>query len=210
MELSGLLDPKDSIVVTEVGQHQMWAAQFVDRDVPRTFITSGGLGTMGFGFPAAIGAAFGCPGKQVVCIAGDGSFQMNSQEMATAAVNDVPVKVVIVDNRALGMVRQWQKLFYDRRYSQTELKDNPDFVKLSHAYAWEAEAVSHPSEVRPAFERMLASEGPYLVDLRITRDQSVFPMVAPGTALSEGLGVIDGKEGGVRILGTSEEGGGLR
>ncbi len=110
-KLSAKLDPHNSVVVTEVGQHQMWAAQFIDREEPRSFISSGGLGTMGFGFPASIGAAFGRPGAQVVCIAGDGSFQMNSQEMATAAIHNVPVKVVIMDNRALGMVHQWQKAF---------------------------------------------------------------------------------------------------
>ena len=199
-QLSCALDPERTIVATEVGQHQMWAAQFIGREIPRTFLSSGGLGTMGFGFPAAVGAAIGCPDKTVVCIAGDGSFQMNLQEMATAAINDASVKVVVVDNQALGMVRQWQKLFYHGRYSATELHDVPDFVKLAEAYGWGAERVERPEDVDAAFARMLSTSGPYLVDLRILRDQSVYPMVAPGEGLSEVIGVIDGDEG-LRILG---------
>lgn len=194
-QLSRALDPESTIVVTEVGQHQMWAAQFIDRELPRTFLSSGGLGTMGFGFPAAVGAAIGCPGKTVVCIAGDGSFQMNEQEMATAIVNQVPVKVVIVDNRALGMVHQWQQLFYHERYSETELDDVPDFVKLADAYGWGAERVDRPENVQGAIERMLATSGPYLLDLRVPRDQNVFPMVAPGNGLSQVIGAIDGTSG---------------
>lgn len=188
--LSGMLDPYGSIVVTEVGQNQMWAAQFIDRERPRTFLSSGGLGTMGFGLPAAIGAALAFPEKQVVLIAGDGSLQMNSQEMATAADNGAAVKVVVLDNRALGMVRQWQKLFYDGRYSATELADNPDFVKLAEAYSWQAERVDAPEKVKDAFDRMLKAEGPYLVDMHIDREQSVFPMVAPGSSLAEAIGAV--------------------
>ncbi|NGM16623.1 biosynthetic-type acetolactate synthase large subunit [Eggerthellaceae bacterium zg-893] len=196
--LSRLLDPERSIVVTEVGQHQMWAAQFVDRECPRTFLSSGGLGTMGFGFPAAIGAAVACPDKQVVCVAGDGSFQMNSQEMATAAINRVPVKVLVMDNRCLGMVHQWQKLFYHERYSSTLLDANPDFVKLADAYSWQAERVSDPAEVEGALARMLAADGPYLLDVVIDRDQNVYPMVAPGKALNDVMGAIDVAVGAVR------------
>ena len=206
-QLSRALDPNRTIVVTEVGQHQMWAAQFIDREHPRTFLSSGGLGTMGFGFPAAVGAAMGCPDKTVVCIAGDGSFQMNLQEMATAAINGVPVKVVVVDNRALGMVRQWQKLFYHERFSATELADVPDFVKLAEAYGWAAERVDDPREVEGAYGRMLSAEGPFLLDLRIPRDQSVFPMVAPGGPLSEVIGVIDSGEG-LRIISVDDGKGG--
>ncbi len=197
-KLSRKLDPESSIVVTEVGQHQMWAAQFVDRERPRTFISSGGLGTMGFGFPASIGAAFGCPDKQVVCIAGDGSFQMNSQEMATAAINNVPVKVLILDNRALGMVHQWQKLFYRERFSSTVLAANPDFVKLADAYGWAAKRITAPEEVEAALDEMLASEVPYLLDVAISEDQNVFPMVAPGSAMNDVLGAIDVAVGAVR------------
>ena len=199
-QLSRALDPACTIVATEVGQHQMWAAQFIEREVPRTFLSSGGLGTMGFGFPAAVGAAIGCPDKTVVCIAGDGSFQMNLQEMATASINGASVKVVVVDNQALGMVRQWQKMFYHERYSETELFDVPDFVKLAEAYGWGAERVERPEDVEAAYTRMLTTDGPYLVDLRILRDQSVYPMVAPGESLSEVIGVIDGDEG-LRIMG---------
>lgn len=188
--LSTMLDPHNSIVVTEVGQNQMWAAQFVDREETRTFLSSGGLGTMGYGLPAAIGAAIAFPEKQVVLIAGDGSLQMNSQEMATAAVSGAAVKVVVLNNRALGMVRQWQKLFYEGRYSATELEDNPDFVKLAEAYSWHAERVEKPEEVRAAFERMLDSDVPYLIDMRISREQSVFPMVAPGASLAEAIGAV--------------------
>ncbi len=197
-ELSRQLDPEASIVVTEVGQHQMWAHQFIDREVPRSFLSSGGLGTMGFGFPAAIGAAIAEPGKTVVCVAGDGSFQMNSQEMATAAINGVPVKVLILDNRALGMVHQWQKLFYDQRYSETLLDANPDFVKLADAYGWQGERVVRPGEVPRAIERMLASEGPYLLDVAISPEQNVYPMVAPGAALDNVMGAIDVAVGAVR------------
>ena len=193
--LSEALDPADSIVATEVGQHQMWAAQFIDRELPRTFLTSGGLGTMGFGFPAAIGAAIGNPGKTVVCIAGDGSFQMNSQEMATAAINGAAVKVVILDNRALGMVRQWQKLFYKGRFSATELDICPDFVKLAEAYGWNAAQVSDPAQLAAAYRTMLDTPGPYLLDVIIPRDQSVFPMVPPGGRTGEPIGAIDTQEG---------------
>lgn len=206
--LSRVLNPLDSIVVTEVGQHQMWAAQFIDRELPRTFLSSGGLGTMGFGFPAAVGAAIGCPDKTVVCIAGDGSFQMNIQEMATASINGANVKVIVVNNSALGMVRQWQTLFYERRYSGSELDSIPDFVKLADAYGWNAERVNAPGEVDAALKRMIDAPGPYLVDLVVARDQNVFPMVRPGKGLDDVIGVIDSGAG--RDFGscqTPEEGG---
>ena len=197
-KLSDKLDPRASIVTTEVGQHQMWAHQFVDREVPRSFLSSGGLGTMGFGFPAAIGAAVAHPGKTVVCIAGDGSFQMNSQEMATASINGVNVKVLIMDNRCLGMVHQWQKLFYDKRYSQTLLEPVPDFVKLADAYGWQGRRIADPAQVDAALDEMLASEGPYLLDVAISREQNVYPMVAPGAALDNIMGAIDVAVGAVR------------
>lgn len=205
-KLSNDLDPQNSIVVTEVGQHQMWAAQYIDRELPRTFITSGGLGTMGFGFPAAIGAAIALPGKQVVCVAGDGSFQMNSQEMATAAVHNVPVKVLIMDNRCLGMVHQWQKLFYHKRYSSTLLDAVPDFVKLADAYGWQGERVEEPGKVEEAIERMIAADGPYLLDVAISPEQNVYPMVAPGSALDDQIGAIDAAVGAVRtgMVGTDD------
>ncbi len=198
-QLSDKLDSDASIVVTEVGQHQMWAAQFIDRERPRSFITSGGLGTMGFGFPAAIGAAIANPDKKVVCVAGDGSIQMNSQEMATAAIYDVPVKLLILDNRCLGMVHQWQKLFYRERYAATLIADNPDFVKLAAAYNWQAERINKPQDVEAAIDRMLAADGPYLLDVVISSEQNVYPMVAPGSALDEQIGAIDAEEGSVRV-----------
>lgn len=197
-KLSQKLDPEASIVTTEVGQHQMWAHQNIHREHARTFISSGGLGTMGFGFPAAIGAKIGCPESEVVCVAGDGSFQMNSQEMATAKINDVPVKVLIIDNRALGMVHQWQSLFYNKRYSFTELADNPDFVKLADAYGWRARRVEKPEDVDAALDEMLASKEPYLLDVMIPRDQTVYPMVAPGAPIDDIIGALDVTLGGVR------------
>lgn len=198
-KLSDKLDPEASIVTTEVGQHQMWAHQNIHRERARTFISSGGLGTMGFGFPAAIGAQIGCPEDQVVCIAGDGSFQMNSQEMATAAINRAPLKVVIIDNRALGMVHQWQSLFYDHRFSFTELDANPDFVKLADAYGWQAMRIEHPDQVDEALDTMLASDGPFLLDVIIPTEQTVYPMVAPGAALDDIIGALDVTLGGVRV-----------
>ena len=197
--LSDKLDPHASIVTTEVGQHQMWALQNIHREHARTFISSGGLGTMGFGFPAAIGAKIGCPDEQVVCIAGDGSFQMNSQEMATAKINDVPVKVLIIDNRALGMVHQWQHLFYNDRFSFTELADNPDFVKLADAYGWRARRITKPEEVNDALDEMLASDEPYLLDVVIPAAQTVYPMVAPGAPIDDIIGALDVTLGGVRV-----------
>ena len=198
-KLSQKLDPEASIVTTEVGQHQMWAHQNIHREHARTFISSGGLGTMGFGFPAAIGAKIGCPESEVVCVAGDGSFQMNSQEMATAKINDVPVKVLIIDNRALGMVHQWQSLFYNKRYSFTELADNPDFVKLADAYGWRARRVEKPEDVDAALDEMLASKEPCLLDVMIPRDQTVYPMVAPGAPIDDIIGALDVTLGGVRV-----------
>ena len=197
--LSDKLDPEASIVTTEVGQHQMWAHPNIHREHARTFLSSGGLGTMGFGFPAAIGAKVGCPEDEVVCIAGDGSFQMNSQEMATAAINKVGIKVLIMDNRALGMVHQWQRLFYNERYSFTELDANPDFVKLADAYGWQAARISKPEEIDGALDAMLSAEGPYLLDVQIPIDQTVYPMVAPGAPIDDIIGALDVTLGGVRV-----------
>lgn len=197
--LSNKLDPHESVVTTEVGQHQMWAHQHVHREESRTFISSGGLGTMGFGFPAAIGVKIGRPDAQVVCIAGDGSIQMNIQEMATALGNGVAVKVLVIDNNALGMVHQWQRLFYHERYSCTEFTANPDFVKLAEAYGWQAERIAHPGQIDDALDRMLAAEGPYLLDVIIPTAQTVYPMVAPGAAIDDIIGAIDVTLGGVRV-----------
>ncbi len=199
-KLSDKLDPEASIVTTEVGQHQMWAHQNIRREHARTFLSSGGAGTMGFGFPAAIGAKIGCPDDEVVCVAGDGSLQMNIQEMATARAENVPVKVLLIDNRTLGMVYQWQSLFYNKRFSFTQLPpDDPDFVKLAEAYGWQAARISRPEEVDAALDQMLASDQPYLLDVVIPKDQTVYPMVAPGAPIDDIIGALDVTLGGVRV-----------
>lgn len=182
---------KDAIIVTEVGQHQMWAAQFFKYSEPRTFLTSGGLGTMGYGYPAAIGAKVGRPDKVVIDISGDGSFQMNSQELATAVQNDIPVIAVIMNNGYLGMVRQWQELFYDRRYSCTDIAGSVDFVKLAEAYGALGLRVERPSEVRPAIEEAIKSGRPTVIDVIVEAEANVSPMVPAGAAINEILDLED-------------------
>jgi acetolactate synthase-1/2/3 large subunit len=182
---------KDAIIVTEVGQHQMWASQFFKYSKPRTFLTSGGLGTMGYGFPAAMGAKVGRPDKTVINIAGDGSFQMNSQELATVVQNDIPVVNVILNNGYLGMVRQWQELFYDRRYSHTFIKGSVDFVKLAEAYGALGLRAERPSEVRPAIEEAVRSGRPAVVEVIVECEANVYPMVPAGAAINE---IIDLEE----------------
>ncbi|MEJ5359152.1 MAG: biosynthetic-type acetolactate synthase large subunit [Desulfobacterales bacterium] len=177
----------EAIITTEVGQNQMWAAQFYRVHHPGHFITSGGLGTMGFGLPAAIGAQIACPGKTVVDIAGDGSIQMNIQEMATAVQYRLPVKVVILNNGCLGMVRQWQELFYGGRYSATCDNTAPDFVKLAEAYGALGLRAVRPEEVRPVLERGLAHPGPAILDFRVTPEECVYPMVPAGAPITEML-----------------------
>ncbi|MGB9803346.1 biosynthetic-type acetolactate synthase large subunit [Desulfofundulus sp.] len=174
-------------ITTEVGQHQMWAAHYYTYTRPRTFISSGGLGTMGFGLPAAIGVQVACPDEIVFDIAGDGSIQMNIQELATAVNYDLPVKVAIMDNGYLGMVRQWQELFYNRRYSYSELV-NPDFVKLAEAYGAVGMRVEKAADVRPALEQALATSRPVLIDFVIEREENVLPFVPPGESLDRMLG----------------------
>ena len=174
-----------AIITTEVGQNQMWAAQFYKYDEPRTFISSGGLGTMGYGFPAAIGAQLACPDRLVIDIAGDGSIQMNIQEMATAMQYNIPVKIVILNNSYLGMVRQWQELYYDKRYSHTDMVYQPDFVKVAEAYGMKGFRATKPEEVEPLLKKGLATPGPVLMDFRVSRDECVYPMVRPGGALHE-------------------------
>ncbi|MGA9100122.1 MAG: acetolactate synthase large subunit [Methanotrichaceae archaeon] len=176
----------DAIITTEVGQNQMWAAQFFVHKDPRKFISSGGLGTMGYGFPAAIGAKMGRPESEVIDIAGDGSFLMNSQELATAVVNEIPVKVAILNNGCLGMVRQWQELFFEKRYSATILgRTSPDFVKLAEAYGAVGLRATKPQEVEPVIRAALASDRPTLMDFIVNPAEKVSPMVPAGAAISE-------------------------
>ena len=172
-----------AIITTEVGQNQMWAAQHCKVEAPRRFLSSGGLGTMGFGFPAAIGAAYACPGQTVCCVAGDGSLMMNIQELDTCARYNIPVKIMLLNNACLGNVRQWQYLFYNCRYSNTIYTRNPDFVALSESMGVPAFSVSSPAELRPAIEKMLAEPGPALLDVRIPQGAMVLPMVYPGDSI---------------------------
>lgn len=174
-----------SVLTTEVGQHQMWAAMHYKIEQPGRFVTSGGLGTMGFGFPAAIGAAFTCPGEHVCCIAGDGSFMMNIQELDTCARYNIPVKVFIMNNSCLGMVRQWQQLFFKERYSNTIYSRNPDFVKIAEAMGVPGFLATRPEEVRSTIEAALKIPGPALVDFRIPQEALVLPMVAPGGSIDK-------------------------
>jgi acetolactate synthase-1/2/3 large subunit len=184
---------RPTVFTTEVGQNQMWACQYLRIIEPRTWVSSGGLGTMGFGLPAAIGAQLGRPDHMVIDIAGDGSIQMNSQELATAAINKLPVKVIILNNGYLGMVRQWQELFYDRRYSSSTLpQDCPDFVKLAEAYGAFGIRATTPDELDDALVAAFAHDGPAIVDVRVEREENVFPMVAPGGSIDEMLGGIPG------------------
>lgn len=177
----------EAIIATEVGQHQMWVAQFYSFTRPRTLLTSGGLGTMGFGFPASLGAQFAFPDRKVITVAGDGSFQMNVQELGTVVANRLPIKVVILNNRHLGMVRQWQELFYEGNYSFTNMEAQPDFVKLADAYGAEGYRISTPEELLPVLEKALNSPNPAIIDVRVAREENVYPIVPAGAALDEML-----------------------
>jgi len=183
------LSGDDVIISTEVGQNQMWAAQWFLYKRPRTIISSGGLGTMGYGFPAAIGAQVGRPEATVWDIAGDGSIQMNIQELATAVGYKLPVKVAILNNGYLGMVRQWQELFFSRRYACTDLgPSNPDFVKVAEAYGAKGLRVTEKDQVTPAIQEALKTDGPVFLDFRIDREENVFPMVPAGEAIDRMIG----------------------
>jgi acetolactate synthase-1/2/3 large subunit len=179
--------PRDAIVTTEVGQNQMWAALHFDAYMPRTFFTSGGLGTMGWGFPAAIGAKAAKPEVPVVDIAGDGSFGMTENGLATAVEEELPVIVVVLNNNVLGMVAQWQRLFYDRRYSAVKLKGNPDFVKLAGAYGADGVKVASYDEFRAAVRRAMKADVPTVIDVPIDPEENVMPMVPPGMGLNDTL-----------------------
>ncbi len=184
----------DALIVTEVGQHQMWAAQYYKYTKPRTLLTSGGLGTMGYGLGASLGAKTGCPDKTVVNIAGDGCFRMNMNEIATAVRHNIPVIQVVVNNHVLGMVRQWQDLFYDERYSATVLRDAVDFVKLAEAMGAEGIRAETQEEFKEAFAKALAINRPVVIDCQIDSDDKVWPMVAPGAAISEAFDEADMKK----------------
>ena len=183
----------EAIVVADVGQHQMWAAQHYTFNHPRSMLSSGGLGTMGYGFPAAMGAAMGCPDRTVVCITGDGGFQMTAFELATAVEYKVPIKVVIMNNSYLGMVRQWQELFYNKRYSHSDLKQgNPDFVKLAESYGAVGMRATTPDQIVPTLEKaMEINDRPVVMDFVVNEEENCYPMVPAGAALYE---MVEGDE----------------
>lgn len=174
--------PADCVVTTDVGQHQMWSAQHMTYTRPENFITSSGLGTMGFGLPAAVGAQVARPNDTVICISGDGSFMMNVQELGTVKRKQLPLKIVLLDNQRLGMVRQWQQLFFEERYSETTLTDNPDFLVLASAFGIPGQHITRKDQVEAALDAMLSSEGPYLLHVSIDELENVWPLVPPGAS----------------------------
>ena len=185
IEVLDRISPEDTIVVTEVGQHQMWTSQFYNFSKPRTFLTSGGLGTMGYGLGAAMGAKVAFPERLVVNVAGDGCFRMNFNEIATAVRNNIPIVQLVINNHVLGMVRQWQDLYYEKRYSHTTLVDKVDFVKLAEAMGAKAYRITKLEEVVPVLTEAINQKEPVVVDCQIDSDIKVFPMVSPGAAISE-------------------------
>jgi len=174
----------NAIIVTDVGQNQMYAARYYKFTQPNSLVTSGGMGTMGFGLPASVGAKLGCPKKQVIAFLGDGGFQMTMQELGTIMQYNIPVKIIIMNNCFLGMVRQWQQLFFDKRYASTEMV-NPDFVAIAKAFGISADRVEKRANLQSSLDEMIAAKGPYLLEIKVERQENVFPMVAPGNGVSE-------------------------
>jgi acetolactate synthase-1/2/3 large subunit len=175
----------EAIMATDVGQHQMWLAQYYGFRQPRQLLTSGGLGAMGYGFPAALGAQIALPERQVIAFVGDGGFQMTAQELATAVQYGTNVKIVIMNNNSLGMVRQWQELFYDRNYSHVDMEWTPDFIKLADAYGATGLRARHPSELKSVLERGLSTPGVVVMDIVVELEENVYPMIPPGAGLHE-------------------------
>jgi acetolactate synthase-1/2/3 large subunit len=179
--------PQECVVTTDVGQHQMWTAQHMSFTRPENFITSSGLGTMGFGLPAAVGAQIARPNDTVICISGDGSFMMNVQELGTVKRKQLPLKIVLLDNQRLGMVRQWQQMFFAERYSETNLSDNPDFLTLASAFGIPGQRITRKDQVEAAIDALLNSDGPYLLHVSIDEYENVWPLVPPGASNSQML-----------------------
>jgi acetolactate synthase-1/2/3 large subunit len=179
--------PHDCVVTTDVGQHQMWTAQHMSFTRPENFITSSGLGTMGFGLPAAVGAQVARPNDTVICISGDGSFMMNVQELGTVKRKQLPLKIVLLDNQRLGMVRQWQQMFFSERYSETNLSDNPDFLMLASAFGIPGLHITRKDQVEAAIDTMLNSDGPFMLHVSIDEYENVWPLVPPGASNSQML-----------------------